>query len=158
MSHLPLKTLIGEKNAKVYGHIFKMPHLTLKKTLIELPVVVRALKFVHATSALIVALLTILVARATMRSINYLGRSIDNALDRPSCLSPCAPSKYLILQRCCHVSPNTRALALTTSSPISLQVPQKNTAFCLKVLQNTETPKLTKKSKNNKAKGLRNAN
>jgi hypothetical protein len=49
-------------------------------------------------------------------------------------------------------------MALTTSSPVSLQVPQKNTAFYLKVLQNTKTPKLTKKLENNKAKGLTNAN
>jgi hypothetical protein len=42
-------------------------------------------------------------------------------------------------------------------SLVSLQVPQ-NTAFYLNVLQNTKTPKLTKKSENNKAKGLTNAN
>jgi hypothetical protein len=30
MTHLPLKTLIGEKNARVYGHIFKMAPIPLK--------------------------------------------------------------------------------------------------------------------------------
>jgi hypothetical protein len=53
------------------------------------------------------------IDRSTMRSIYYMGQSIDNALDRllgSKCLSPCAPSRCLILQRCYHFSPNTRAL------------------------------------------------
>jgi hypothetical protein len=47
-------------------------------------------------------------------------------------------------------------MALTTS-PISLQVPQK---YCIlsQSPTNTKTPKLTKKSENNKDKGLANAN
>jgi hypothetical protein len=36
--------------------------------------------------------------------------------------------------------------------------PTKKLQIYLKVLQNTETPKLTKKSENNKAKGLTNVN
>jgi len=39
-----------------------------------------------------------------------------------------------------------------------LQIPKTILQFYLKVLQNTETPKLTKKSENNKGKGLINAN
>jgi hypothetical protein len=131
-----------------------------------LSAVVRALEFAHATSALIVARSTILVARATMRLIDYLGWSINNALDRISrsidrhrCLSPCVPFRCLILQRCCHVSLNTCALNGSNDFFSYLFASStKNTAFYLKVLQDTETPKLTKKSENNKAKGLTNAN
>jgi hypothetical protein len=35
MVPLPFKTLIGEKNARVYGHIFKMAHLPLKNLIGE---------------------------------------------------------------------------------------------------------------------------
>jgi len=100
------------------------------------------------------------------RSIDYFGRLIDNALDQISwsinqhrCLSPCAPFKSLILQRCCHVNPNTCALNGSNDFfSCFFASPTENTAFYFKVLQNTKTPKLTKKSENNKAKGLTNAN
>jgi hypothetical protein len=66
---------------------------------------------------------------------------------------------YLILQRCCHVSPNTRALNGSNNFFSSfIASPTENTEFYLKVLQNIETPKLTKKSENNKDKDLTNAN
>jgi hypothetical protein len=73
------------------------------------------------------------------------------------------PSRFLILQRCCHVSPNTRAL--NGSKDFSKDFfscvfanPTKILQFYIEVLQNIATPKLTKKSENNKAKGLTNAN
>jgi hypothetical protein len=89
---------------------------------------------VHAMSALI-------IARATSHS------------------GTCVPSKFMILQRCCHISPNTSALNGSKDFFSCFFVnPTKILQFYLKVLQNTETPKLTKKSENNKTKGLTNAN
>jgi hypothetical protein len=49
-------------------------------------------------------------------------------------------------------------MALKTSSHASLQIPKTILQFYLKVLQNTETPKLTKTLENDKAKGLTNVN
>jgi hypothetical protein len=105
--------------------------------------------------------------RSSDNAINRIFWSIDRQcaqstilVDRStSCLSLCAHSRYLILQGCCHVSPNTRALnASNDFFSCFFASRTENTRFYLKVLQNTERPKLTKKSENNKAKGLINAN
>jgi hypothetical protein len=56
-----------------YKAIFSKWRFYPKKTLIGLSAIVRALKFVLATSALIVARLTIRVDRSTMPLIENLG-------------------------------------------------------------------------------------
>jgi hypothetical protein len=74
-------------------------------------------------STLIVAQSTILVDRLTMRLIDYLGRSIEIVLD-PLCAFQVLDSKDAATSALTPVL----WMALTTSSPVSLQVPQK---YCI---------------------------